>query len=928
MNIGQLTATLGVDTSGLWVAEKEMEKFRKNAEEHLTGLSKTLDKTGRNIYYFGTAATKFLTLPLTLAGAASFKMAKDFEASTQKIVGLVGVSQDQVNAWSKELLQLGPALGKGPKELADALYFVTSSGYKGAEAMDIVTNSAKAASAGLGDTKDIADLVTSAMNAYSESGLTAVHTLDVLTAAVREGKGEASDYAKQLGDVIPISSKMGVSFDEVAAAMSAMTLTGTKVSESATYMRQILVSILDPSSESAKALNTIGTAGKELRNSLANQGLLATLMKLNDLTKIYGETVMAKVFPNVRALTGVLSLMGDRLEANKILFEEVSNSSGDMQNAFDKVAKTIDFKWNQAMATSESAMISFTLAIKDSVIPIIEGFSKTIKRLSDWYLSLSESQRTLVANIGLFLAAIGPLAIAVGLTMRAFAGLSVVVKGLIPLFTAFKTIMITNPFGALIAIVGTYAASLLLLGRTTDEVTESQQAYNDEAERTKKIWENSISIEKLMKVAGTLNARQLADLKERITTQIAAEEDLTSTIEAELKQRTKSAMSAEEQKRLLYKVSLQGYVMTEAERAAFSQATNQSVLQNTIDANKKSTASYKDYLTTVEKLLKQRKKKEEIGGIDLEGQQNAFKLSLDKYKIYLDNLKKYGDDLEKVNVPIKEGGRTKYTMQFKFATPEFDTQGFDDYRKALMRTVDVGGPLENLNRQLADLALKSATFGDALDPENMELQALAQQIDYVKNSMQLLWDEGMRPGNDAIKYMGLSMDDYIQKLKELQAMQEQMNFTQKIGNIVANEFASALEGDADSAKDFANAMRAAVKSAIAAIIAQAVIKNVAKAVERSPTWWGAILAGAAAGAATKALFETVIPKFAKGGVVPQGYPNDSYPALLTSGEMVVPAGKLPNLQKSSEMDGNVVFVIRGNDLVGVLDKQNKKNKIL
>jgi hypothetical protein len=35
-------------------------------------------------------------------------------------------------------------------------------------------------------------------------------------------------------------------------------------------------------------------------------------------------------------------------------------------------------------------------------------------------------------------------------------------------------------------------------------------------------------------------------------------------------------------------------------------------------------------------------------------------------------------------------------------------------------------------------------------------------------------------------------------------------------------------------------------------------------------------------------------KMAFGGVVPDGYPNDSYPALLTSGETVVPAKRLPD----------------------------------
>jgi hypothetical protein len=35
-----------------------------------------------------------------------------------------------------------------------------------------------------------------------------------------------------------------------------------------------------------------------------------------------------------------------------------------------------------------------------------------------------------------------------------------------------------------------------------------------------------------------------------------------------------------------------------------------------------------------------------------------------------------------------------------------------------------------------------------------------------------------------------------------------------------------------------------------------------------------------------------LPKLASGGVIPTGFPNDSYPALLTSGEIVVPPAKL------------------------------------
>ena len=55
------------------------------------------------------------------------------------------------------------------------------------------------------------------------------------------------------------------------------------------------------------------------------------------------------------------------------------------------------------------------------------------------------------------------------------------------------------------------------------------------------------------------------------------------------------------------------------------------------------------------------------------------------------------------------------------------------------------------------------------------------------------------------------------------------------------------------------------RDVIAAQIAEAVATNIAKVVSKSKTWWGAILAGAAAGAATSALFNS-IPSFSNGGV--------------------------------------------------------------
>ncbi|BCV00221.1 MAG: hypothetical protein CM15mV33_840 [uncultured marine virus] len=56
--------------------------------------------------------------------------------------------------------------GRGPQELADAMFFIASAGLRGATAMEVLNASAKAAAIGLGQTKAVADAATSAVNAY------------------------------------------------------------------------------------------------------------------------------------------------------------------------------------------------------------------------------------------------------------------------------------------------------------------------------------------------------------------------------------------------------------------------------------------------------------------------------------------------------------------------------------------------------------------------------------------------------------------------------------------------------------------------------------------------------------------------------------------------------------------------------------------
>ena len=92
----------------------------------------------------GSTLSRSLTLPLALVGGASVKMALDFDKSMTKIKTLVGVASNEVDAMGGAVKRLAVDTGVNANDAADALFFITSAGLRGADAMKVLEAATKA----------------------------------------------------------------------------------------------------------------------------------------------------------------------------------------------------------------------------------------------------------------------------------------------------------------------------------------------------------------------------------------------------------------------------------------------------------------------------------------------------------------------------------------------------------------------------------------------------------------------------------------------------------------------------------------------------------------------------------------------------------------------------------------------------------------
>lgn len=389
-----VTANTSQFTAGMKLAEGRAAKFKAS------------------IGNVAKAASGPLTLGLLGAGAAAVKAATEFDDSMSKIESLVGVAGSEVEAMKDSVLGLAGETARAPAELADAMFFIQSAGLRGSVAMDTLEASAKAAAVGLGDTATIADLATSALNAYGAENLSATDATDVLTAAVREGKLEASELSAAMGQTLPVASAMGVRFDEVGAAFAAMSRTGTGASEAATQLRGILSTMLRPSKQAEEALEDMGMSSKGLREQIKDEGLLSTLQTL--VGAFDGNAAAtATVFGNVRALTGVLDLMGSGAETTEAIFASMEDTTGTLAAAFEVASETAGFKFNQAMADMQTMLVE----IGQQVLPIVLTMLEGVQTMVEAFSSLPGPLKLAAAAMAAFVIASGPIgqiALAVG----------------------------------------------------------------------------------------------------------------------------------------------------------------------------------------------------------------------------------------------------------------------------------------------------------------------------------------------------------------------------------------------------------------------------------------------------------------------------------------------------------------------------------
>ena len=365
----------------------------------------------------GSNLTSKVTMPLALAGGASIKMAIDFEASMTKIQTLVGATGEQMNQYAKGVASISSTTAVAQKDLADGLFFITSAGLSGQEALDALEVSAKAGAMGMGEMDSIANALTSVMTAYADENMTAARAGDLLHETLKQGKFDAGQFMDKLGSVIPVAAAAGISMEELGAASATMSKLSGDAAGTLTSMKSLMMALLKPSEQQKEILEGLGLTTDDL-GKMMDESLMGTLQFLFDNLEGNNEQLLT-MFGSSKAVIGALSTMGLQAETYAEVLDGMNNSQGNVDAGMQTLQQTAGFKLKKAFTELQNVGIELGNILLPVVTKIAKGFSKFLS----FFKGLDSSTKKTVVAIGLLAGAIGPVLSIVGTLTTAFGAL-------------------------------------------------------------------------------------------------------------------------------------------------------------------------------------------------------------------------------------------------------------------------------------------------------------------------------------------------------------------------------------------------------------------------------------------------------------------------------------------------------------------------
>lgn len=397
LKVGELYASFGIDTSSL-----------NNA---ISGIEKKCSEIAGSLAKTGAVLSTAITAPIVAFGKDVFNVGTEFEAQMSRVQGISGATASQLELLTETAKELGASSVYSASEAAEGMEYLASAGFGVNEIISAMPGMLNLAASSGEDLATSADIAASVLRGFGMEAAEAGHVADVLASNAAKTNAAVYDTGEAMKYVAPLANTMGLSFEEVTAAIGLMSNAGIKGSQAGTTLRGAFSRLAKPTDVMLEKMDELGISFYNSEGQMKSISDIVAMLQtsMSGLTDEQQQNALVTLFGQ-EALSGMMVLMEAGPEALDELAAAYENCGGAAQDMADVMLDNL----KGDVEGLNGSLETLKLNLYDRLLPAMRGAVQGASGLVDGFNALDDTTKDVVYKVAGLAAATGPLITALG----------------------------------------------------------------------------------------------------------------------------------------------------------------------------------------------------------------------------------------------------------------------------------------------------------------------------------------------------------------------------------------------------------------------------------------------------------------------------------------------------------------------------------
>lgn len=366
----------------IFEGKDELSVMMKSLDKGFNDMADNIQNATQPIADFGMKVAEIEGIILA-AGAAmigfSINEAGKFSDAFNEIASISGASSDALNEFRVDVVDYARDSVKSLEDINGAIYDAVSSGVSYKDSLEVLSVAEKLSVAGKADLNSTLRILVGTLNSYGVGMDEASKYSDILFQTVNYGVTTVPELTQSIAQVTNIAAAAKIPFEEVGAALVALTRSGVPTSEAVTYLKGAITDIIKPSGQAAATAKELGIEFNA--SALQSKGLSGVL---DDVARATGGNVtqMGLLFGDVRSLNGALTLTGIGADVFKESLDGMAKSAGATEAAYRVMAQNMELINQNLINNMRATLINAGTPLLDEYKGIAEAISNVFQGIS------------------------------------------------------------------------------------------------------------------------------------------------------------------------------------------------------------------------------------------------------------------------------------------------------------------------------------------------------------------------------------------------------------------------------------------------------------------------------------------------------------------------------------------------------------------